>query len=166
VVHTYACVPAAERLGQGIFVLSGIVCAMVGVRFLLFALGADMSTAFGRFMLTLTEPLVGPFVGLFGPSPVSGVSILEVSSLFAIFIYLLATLAVVSLIRLLIAPQAPVAYRCSSPQAVPVAGLAVSLRSPGRERGAAWLPGNEADSSPGLARDTGSQHTLKQRSFR
>jgi hypothetical protein len=102
-----------ERVVQALFVLSGIVCSMIAVRFLLLALGADMTTPFAAFMLTLTAPLVDPFLGLFGASPTSGPSVLELSSLFAIFIYTLATYAIVSVCRLLIAPNDPtgLAYR-------------------------------------------------------
>jgi len=102
-----------ERVVQALFVLSGIVCSLIAVRFLLLALGADMTTPFAAFMLTLTASLVDPFLGLFGPSPTSGPSVLELSSLFAIFIYTLATYAIVSVCRLLIAPNDPtgLAYR-------------------------------------------------------
>lgn len=102
-----------ERLLQGLFVLSGIVCTLIAIRFLLLALGADLATPFAVFMLALTSPLVDPFLGLFGPSPTSGPSVLELSSLFAIFIYTVATFAIASIIRLLIAPNDPtgLAYR-------------------------------------------------------
>lgn len=102
-----------ERVVQALFVLSGIVCTLIAIRFLLLALGADMTTPFAAFMLTLTAPLVDPFLGLFGPSPTSGPSVLELSSLFAIFIYTAATVAIASVLRLLIAPNDPtgLAYR-------------------------------------------------------
>lgn len=96
-----------ERVVQALFVLSGIVCTMIAVRFLLLALGADMTTPFAAFMLTLTAPLVDPFLGLFGASPTSGPSVLELSSLFAIAIYTVAAYAVASVLRLLIAPNDP-----------------------------------------------------------
>ena len=94
-----------ERLVQAVFVLSGIVCTMIAVRFLLLALGADLTTPFAAFMLTLTAPLVDPFLGLFGASPTSGPSVLELSSLFAIFIYTVAAYAVVSVLRIGVAPR-------------------------------------------------------------
>ena len=102
-----------ERMNQALLLVAGIVGTLISLRFLLLALGADMTAPFASFMLAVTHPLVEPFLGLFGESPTSGPSILELSSLFAIFIYTLAAYTVASVLRVLMAPNDPtgLAYR-------------------------------------------------------
>lgn len=78
----------AYRVTQAIYLIFGVIAGLVAVRFILRALGASPNADFGAFIYGLTEPLVRPFVGLFGTSQVDG-AVFEPQSLVAIIVYAL-----------------------------------------------------------------------------
>lgn len=77
---------ASYKWVQAIHLVFGIVVGLVGIRFVLKALGANPDADFGYFMYTITEPLVAPFQGLFGTPQTSNV-IIEPASLVAMLVY-------------------------------------------------------------------------------
>lgn len=79
---------AAYKVMQAVHLIFGVVVGLVGIRFILKALGANPNADFAAFMYNLTQPLVAPFVGLFGTPQADGV-VIEPHSLVAIIVYAL-----------------------------------------------------------------------------
>ncbi len=80
---------AGYRLVQAIYLVFGIIEALLVIRVVLRALGANPAAGFAQFVYAITAPLLAPFVGLFG-NPQAGGSVLEVHSIFALVVYALA----------------------------------------------------------------------------
>src|SRR5690349_9875346 len=57
---------AGERLVQAIYLVFGVIEALIVIRIVLRALGANPQAGFAQFIYALTAPLVAPFAGLFG----------------------------------------------------------------------------------------------------
>jgi uncharacterized protein YggT (Ycf19 family) len=83
-----------------VWFLTGIVCVLILIRFLLKALGADPAAAFAQFVYGVTDPLTLPFRDLFGSGGM-GRFVFEPADLVAVLIYLLLGWAIVMLIRIL-----------------------------------------------------------------
>ena len=67
----------------------GVIEALLAIRFVLKALGANAEAGFAQLIYSVTGPLVAPFVGLFStPQGASG-AVLEVHTLIAMVIYAL-----------------------------------------------------------------------------
>lgn len=81
---------------------TGVVCALIAIRFFLKVLGADPVAAFTSFVYAVTNPLVGPFQGIFGGAA-AGRYEFEPASIVAFAVYLLLGWGVVTLIRILTA---------------------------------------------------------------
>lgn len=79
---------ASYRLVQAIYVVFGIIEALIAIRLVLRALGANPDAGFAQFIYGVTAPLVAPFVGLFG-NPQAGSSVLELHSIMALVVYAL-----------------------------------------------------------------------------
>ena len=79
---------ASYRLVQAIYLIFGIIEALIAIRLVLRALGANPNAGFAQLVYGLTAPLVAPFVGLFG-SPQAGGSVLELQSIVALVVYAL-----------------------------------------------------------------------------
>ena len=79
---------AGYRLVQAIYLIFGIIEALLVVRVVLRALGANPTAGFAQFVYGVTAPLLAPFVGLFG-SPQAGGSVLEIHSIVALVVYAL-----------------------------------------------------------------------------
>ena len=79
---------AGYRLVQAIYLIFGIIEALLVIRVVLRALGANPTAGFAQFVYGVTAPLLAPFVGLFG-SPQAGCSVLEIHSIFALVVYAL-----------------------------------------------------------------------------
>jgi uncharacterized membrane protein len=92
--HTEAVVsdPYAQRRGiaskvsQAIYLIFGIVEALLVIRFVLKLLGANAEAGFASFIYRVSTPLVAPFVGLFGTPQLNGM-VLELESIVAIVVY-------------------------------------------------------------------------------
>jgi uncharacterized protein YggT (Ycf19 family) len=79
---------AAYKVTQAVHLIFGVIVGLVAIRFILKALGANESADFAVFMYDLTDPLVAPFVGLFGTARADAM-IIEPHSLVAIIVYAL-----------------------------------------------------------------------------
>ena len=79
---------AAYRLTQLVYWIFGLVEALIAIRLVLKALGANPAAGFAQFIYGITAPLVAPFVGLF-QSPAYQNSVLELGSIVALIVYAL-----------------------------------------------------------------------------
>lgn len=91
---------AGERIVQIIYLLFGIVEALIAIRVVLRALGANPQAGFAQLVYGLSAPLVAPFAGLFGNPQYSG-SVLEIHSIVALVVYALLAWLVAKLAWLL-----------------------------------------------------------------
>jgi uncharacterized protein YggT (Ycf19 family) len=82
-----------------IWLIGGVVAAVLGIRFAFELLGASQEATFTSFMYSITAPLVAPFQGIF-PSPARHGYVFDGAALLAIVIYLLVTWGVVALVRI------------------------------------------------------------------
>lgn len=105
-VHATAYDPYAERrrssyrLIQGIWLLFGIVVGILTIRFILKLLGANEAAGFASFIYGASAPFVAPFNNLFA-NPGSSGSVLELTTLMAIIVYMLVAWLVARVIWLL-----------------------------------------------------------------
>ena len=76
----------AYKVSQTIYLIFGIVEALIAIRFILRLLGANAEAGFASFINATSASLVAPFVGLFG-SPQFNSSVLDVEALVAIVVY-------------------------------------------------------------------------------
>jgi uncharacterized protein YggT (Ycf19 family) len=88
------------RVAQTVYLLVGVVEALIITRVALKLLAANSGVGFVRFVYGVSSPLVTPFRGIF-PTPVSNTNVLELSSLLAIAIYGLIAWAIVRMIAIL-----------------------------------------------------------------
>lgn len=90
---------ALYRTEQVIWLILSIVDGLIALRFILRLLGANPAAGFAQFMYGITAPLIAPFVGLF-PSPRFEGSVLEVTSLVAMIVYVMLAWVLVTILRL------------------------------------------------------------------
>jgi hypothetical protein len=76
----------AFRVTQLVYWIFGLVEGLILIRMVLKALGANPSAGFAQFIYGLSEPLIGPFVGLF-QNPAYQNSVLELGSIVALIVY-------------------------------------------------------------------------------
>jgi YGGT family len=91
---------ASYRLVQGVWLLFGIVEGILAIRFILKLLGANEAAGFASFIYSASAPFVAPFNNLFA-NPSTGGSVLELTTLMAIIVYMLIAWLVVKVIWLL-----------------------------------------------------------------
>jgi uncharacterized protein YggT (Ycf19 family) len=99
VVQTEGASPAFS-IGWIIYVILGIVVALIILRVVLKALAANTGAAFTDFVYSVTAPLVAPFQGIFGTPQTSNGSTFELSSIVAIIVYAVIAWAIVRLAAL------------------------------------------------------------------
>ena len=105
-VHATAYDPYANRrrssykLVQGIWLLFGIVEGFLAIRFVLKLLGANEAAGFANFIYSASAPFVAPFNNLFA-NPGSGGSVLELTTLVALIVYMLVAWLVAKVVWLL-----------------------------------------------------------------
>jgi len=87
----------ALRLTQIVYLVFGVIEALIVIRFILKLLAANPDAAFTSFMYQLSGPFVAPFLGVF-PSPATQGSVFELSSLLAIIVYMLIAALIVRII--------------------------------------------------------------------
>ena len=75
------------KLTQAIYLIFGVVEVLLLIRFALKALGANAETGFAQLIYAITEPLVAPFLGLFGTPTAANGAALELYTLLALVIY-------------------------------------------------------------------------------
>jgi hypothetical protein len=100
----------AARAKQVIYFIFGVIEALLALRFVLLALGANQGSPFVDLIYGLSRPFVLPFQGIFG-EPALGSSVFEWSSLVAIVVYMLLAYGLARLVDLLYAPARPAAPR-------------------------------------------------------
>ena len=90
-----------RRVNAFIWFLSGLAMVLIAVRVFLKAMAANPANGFTNFIYNITSYLVWPFHTMFGnPSATEG-SVFEITSLVAIGVYFLLTLALVAIINIL-----------------------------------------------------------------
>ncbi|MEO6513157.1 MAG: YggT family protein [Candidatus Saccharimonadales bacterium] len=72
-----------------IYLLGGILIALLAIRFLLSLLGANRGNGFADFIYSASHPFVSPFFGLFNYTEQFGRSRFEFETLIAILVYAL-----------------------------------------------------------------------------
>jgi uncharacterized membrane protein len=77
------------KIMRAIYLIFGLIEALLVIRFLLKALGANAEAGFAQLMYGVTGPLVAPFRGLFGTPQAASGAVLEVHTLIALVIYAL-----------------------------------------------------------------------------
>jgi uncharacterized membrane protein len=103
--------PAEQQLGslirakQILWFVVGLVMALIAVRFVLLAMGANPSNAFASFIYGLSGLFVRPFIGLFGREPALRGSYFEYAALVAIAIYLLLGWIISRVLELTMGPK-------------------------------------------------------------
>jgi hypothetical protein len=89
-----------SRVNAFIWFLSGIAMILVAIRVFLKATAANPANGFTNFIYNITSYLVWPFHTMFGnPSATEG-SVFEITSLVAIGVYFLITLALIAIINI------------------------------------------------------------------
>jgi hypothetical protein len=94
---------AVARAKQIIYFIFGIIEALLAIRFVLLALGANEASGFVRLIYGLSRPFVLPFLGIFG-EPSLGASVLEWASLVGIIVYALLAYGLARMIELIYSP--------------------------------------------------------------
>lgn len=77
----------SNRLVQAIYLIFGLLEALLLVRFFLRALAANADAGFAQAVYAITGVLVAPFSGLFGTAQIAGGAALEFSTLIALIVY-------------------------------------------------------------------------------
>lgn len=98
---------ALERAKRIVWFVISLIIALIVLRFVLLAMGANPANGFATFVYGLSNIFVAPFIGLFGAEPVVGASYFEYASLIAIAIYLLLGWIIGKVLELTMAPKIP-----------------------------------------------------------
>lgn len=72
---------------QLVYLISGVITALLVMRLILTLLGANTGNAFAHFIYSVTLPLVAPFFGLFNYRVQYGVSRFEFETIIAMVVY-------------------------------------------------------------------------------
>lgn len=101
-----------ERAKQIVWFIIGLIIAVLALRFVLLALGANPASGFANFIYGLSDIFVRPFWGIFGneTQPQPGVGIFEMASLIAMAVYLLVGWIINRLLEIVLAPPTPPTY--------------------------------------------------------
>jgi uncharacterized membrane protein len=75
------------KIPRAIYLIFGLIEALLVIRFVLKALGANAEAGFAQLVYGVTGPLVAPFLGLFGTPQAASAAVLEVHTLIALVIY-------------------------------------------------------------------------------
>jgi hypothetical protein len=108
--------PAEQRLAtlyrakQIVWFIIGLIIAVIALRFVLLALGANQGNGFVNFIYGLGGIFVAPFLGIFGGEPTYGRSYFETASLIAMAVYLLLGWIINRVLELVLAPPTPPTY--------------------------------------------------------
>jgi uncharacterized membrane protein len=83
------------KITRAIYLLFGLIEALLVIRFVLKALAANAEAGFAQLIYGVTAPLVAPFMGLFGTPQAASGAVLELHTLIAVVIYALVAWLVV-----------------------------------------------------------------------
>jgi uncharacterized protein YggT (Ycf19 family) len=92
------------RAVQVIWMVTGLVTILVGIRFVLKLLGASTLSGFVSFIYGLTDALIAPFRAIF-TNPSGSSSTIDLAALVAIVVYALIGWGLVSIVKLITAPK-------------------------------------------------------------
>ena len=87
------------RATQIIWLVTGMLESLIGIRILLKLIAANPEAGFAMFIYNLTAVFLAPFFGLTAEPEANG-AVLEISSLIAMLVYALLTWAVVRVIHI------------------------------------------------------------------
>jgi hypothetical protein len=87
-------------LAQIIYLIAGIIEALLTLRLILALLGANSANAFAHFIYSVTLPLVAPFFGLFNYQVHYGVVRFEFETVIAMVVYALIAWLLVRLLTI------------------------------------------------------------------
>ena len=98
----------AQFLHLLINLISNLIELLLGLRIILKLFGASTASSFVAWVYETTQPLLGPFIGMF-PSPrIEGGFIIEFSSLFALIVYVFVAYLAAELVEAVIASNSNV----------------------------------------------------------
>ncbi|GAC1356805.1 MAG: hypothetical protein NVSMB42_15680 [Herpetosiphon sp.] len=108
--------PAEQALGtslrvqQIVWFVVGVLLALIALRFLLLAFGANMTTGFGAFLYNVTQPFVAPFLSLFNEQgrALGQGSVVEAGALVALAVYALVGWLIAKLVSIVMTPRTTV----------------------------------------------------------
>jgi hypothetical protein len=103
----------ARRATEVIYLVFGIIDALLLIRLVLKLLGANAHAGFASFTYGVTDFFLAPFHGLL-PTYVSGQTVFELSLVFAILIYSLIALALVQLVSITLSRSVTVSQHSRS----------------------------------------------------
>jgi uncharacterized protein YggT (Ycf19 family) len=93
-------VSPTARVSQLIYLIFGILEALIGLRVILKLLAANADAGVVSLIYTVTAPFVALFQGIF-PTPQGNGHVLELSSLVALVVYALLAYAIARLVEIL-----------------------------------------------------------------
>ena len=88
---------ATFKATQVIWLLLGILEGLIALRVLFMLIGINAANTFAKFLYGITGIFVAPFASLIG-APSAGGMVLEISSIIAMFVYLLVAWAIARII--------------------------------------------------------------------
>ncbi len=91
-----------NRLMQFLWLIFGVLEALIGLRFFLKLIAANPDSPFSQLVYTFTDLYMWPFAGLTS-SPSAGGMILEVPAIIAMFVYALLAWVLISVVGILFA---------------------------------------------------------------
>jgi uncharacterized protein YggT (Ycf19 family) len=99
------------KLTQLIWLLLGLLEALLALRVLFKLIGVNAANPFANFIYNLSELFVAPFVSLIG-APAAGGMVLEISSIIAMIVYLLVGWALERIVYVIFyRPRGPVSVK-------------------------------------------------------
>jgi hypothetical protein len=96
-------VAVTSKLISFVWLLTGMLEMLLGLRFILKLMAANPATPFVDFIYRLSAPFLRPFFGITG-TPAANNMVLEIPTLIAMIVYALLAWIVVRVIRLLMVP--------------------------------------------------------------
>jgi hypothetical protein len=90
-------ITVAERV---VYLIGGILMALLGLRFILMLMGANSGAGFADFVYSVTHPFVSPFFGLFNYDETFGRSRFEYETLIAMLVYAIVIVVIGKLVAL------------------------------------------------------------------
>ena len=93
----------ADRISAFVWLLTGILEFLLGMRFILKLIGANPNAPFVSWVYSLTEIFLLPFFGITGTPSANGM-VVEVGTLLAIFVYVVVGWVIARLVQLLLTP--------------------------------------------------------------
>ncbi len=97
--------PTAYRINQMIWLLAGIVDALLALHFIFRAVGAR-NTGFAHYIYRIGGYLASPFEGIFNNTAANGVAVIHWADVLAIVVYTAAAWIITKLVKILAGPRA------------------------------------------------------------